>query len=399
MPSWYTPDLNYNSPQVDFSGLARLPEAWRQAHAYRQQQDLRKALSSIQPGDVPGMVRAIQMFGNPDQQVSAMGSLQPKLEETGVDFYGNPIKSWVGSGPLPEVRSLNGASSNPAGTGPAPSANNPSSPTQKLPPELQPTVNAMVAGRVPPPTPYMMARKPQLYNALIFGAQEIDPNFDFTSWGARYKARTGFAPGGAGFKDRQAAEQLLNHLMELRKAGIALDNWHSGSWGPLTSLANAARVGYLGQEQDPRIGPFEQSKNAVIDELSKNWKGTGGTSEADIERWSGQIRAAQSPEELNAVIHQIGSLIEGRLRPYQEQIQGIPGMEDIRMLSPQSQTTFDTLMKETASKDVPWNDPFTENSPSLSQGNGATATNPANGHKIIVRNGKWVDAQTGQPVQ
>jgi hypothetical protein len=217
-------------------------------------------------------------------------------------------------------------------------------------PEQARIVKMMVQGRMPPPAGYQLSRSPYWVKMLNLGAQ-YDPKFDEATWGARYKTRTSMAPGGAGFKDKQAINQLLEHSNELYNTGHALKNYDSGHY--YSYLANLANVAYKHATQDPNLTSFGQAKNAVIHELSKNWKGSGQATDSDISKWEHDIQDTTSPQQLDSYIREIANLLEGRIKPYQEVISGAPGMSDIQMLTPSGQAAMDKLRSETGSETDP----------------------------------------------
>jgi hypothetical protein len=75
---------------------------------------------------------------------------------------------------------------------------------------------------------------------------------------------------------------------------------------------------YRSATGDPRIVAFNTAKQAVADEMTRVFRGTGG-SNADIEGWEKNLNAANSPEQLNAAIKQGVNLLASRANAIGEQ--------------------------------------------------------------------------------
>jgi hypothetical protein len=144
---------------------------------------------------------------------------------------------------------------------------------------------------------------------------------------------------------------VIGHLGSLSTAANALNNTSFPMWN---SVANA----YENATGDPRVKDFDTTKKAVVDELTRVWRGTGG-SEGDIKTWSDQINAANSPDQLHSVIGKIGELLESKINSLAETYkQGMGTTADpIEFVTPKSRQTLDTLMGNAAPPSIDgWTD-------------------------------------------
>jgi hypothetical protein len=83
-------------------------------------------------------------------------------------------------------------------------------------------------------------------------------------------------------------------------------------------LVNEAVNMYRSATGDPRIVGFNTAKQAVADEMTRVFRGTGG-SNADVEGWEKNINAANSPQQLKAAIQQGVNLLGSRISAVGEQ--------------------------------------------------------------------------------
>jgi hypothetical protein len=97
----------------------------------------------------------------------------------------------------------------------------------------------------------------------------------------------------------------------------------------------------------PEVNNFETTKKAVVDELTRVWRGTGG-SEGDIKSWSATLDAANSPEQLHGAIATIGRLLESKLGALEDQYR--EGMGTIsqgrHMITADARKTLDRLERK-----------------------------------------------------
>ncbi len=203
-----------------------------------------------------------------------------------------------------------------------------------LAPNVATTVKALADGRMAFPSGFAL-RSPY-WQQMIQAVAQYDPSFDAVNYNARAKTRADFTSGKSS-QSINAMNTVIGHLDTLSKAADALKNTSIPAWNSVANLV-ASNLG------DPRVKQFDTTKKAVVDELTRVWRGTGG-SEGDIKTWSEQLNAANSPAQLHAVIAQMGDLLESKLsslRSTYEQGMGTTAKE-IQLVTPKSRKTLDRL--------------------------------------------------------
>lgn len=224
-----------------------------------------------------------------------------------------------------------------------------------LPQGLAAQVKAYAEGRQPLPAGF--ALKTPYFQTLMRYITQYDPSFDAVNFNARSKTRNDFTSGKSA-QSINALNTVIGHLQTLSDSADALNN---GNYPTLNSIENT----FLNATGDPRIKQFDTTKKAVVDELTRVWRGSGG-SEGDIKTWSDQINSANSPAQLHTVIGQLGELLQSKINSLAEtykQGMGTTG-QPIQFVTPKSASTLRTL-EERAGKTTPQASP--QASPSFSQ--------------------------------
>jgi hypothetical protein len=273
-----------------------------------------------------------------------MNAVKPQFTRIGSDEFGNPQFGWVNS--------QTGAVTPADGQGQPNGSYAPGTEAmlhgddflKTLPPTIADQVRAFATGRQAMPSGY--ALKTPYFQKMMQYVTQYDPEFDAVNYGSRYKTRSDFTSGKSA-QSINALNTVIGHLQSLKDAGDALDN---GNWQFVNSLRNT----YESATGDPRVLKFNTTKKAVVDELTRVWRGSGG-SEGDIKTWSDQINAANSPDQLHAVVGQIGDLLESKLNALGETYQQGMGTtaEPIQLITPQSQATLQALRGEPAQSAPP----------------------------------------------
>lgn len=285
------------------------------------------------------------------------------LPPSGLDMSGfSPvIKAGLQSGQVSLKDVLTAQSTNPflnvgGGSGGAPSATSSipaagdySSAISQLPPQMQPTVKAIIEGREMPPNPN--SRAPGAA-ALIQAVNAVDPTFDFTNAAKRQSTAKDFASGGSA-NSVTSLNTLAGHLGSLEKAWSGLNN--SAGITPfsntISSLANQAEAG---TGQSGSLKSFNIAKSAVSDELSKLLKG-GVVSDTEKKEWEAAIDNGASPEAQKAALNEISGIIESRLDALNNKYHEGMGPVNVskNWATPQSQAVFNRLQGRTASSQLP----------------------------------------------
>jgi hypothetical protein len=203
-----------------------------------------------------------------------------------------------------------------------------------LPESLAAQVKGLASGSIPFPSSF--ALKSPYWQGMISLVTQYDPSFDAVNYGARAKTRNAFTAG----KEAQQANALntvIGHLGQLSDAADSLNN---------TSIPIYNRVANFAAREtgDPRINQFEITRKAVVDELTRVYRGTGG-SEKDIQTWTQQINAASSPEQLHGAIAQVSGLLESKIQALTDQYQKGMGTtaQGLQLLTPHARDALDKM--------------------------------------------------------
>lgn len=203
-----------------------------------------------------------------------------------------------------------------------------------LPPAMAAQVKALSDGRRAFPTGSAL-RSPQVQE-LVAAATQYDPTLDAANAASRLATRKKFTSGTT--RDNiTAINTALGHLGSLWKDAQALDNTSIPAWN---ALGNAA----LSATGDPRVDTFNLTRHAVVDELEKAFRGSGGT-QAGIEEWKAAINSSQSPEQLRAAVGKGVELLDSRLQSLgQAYDDGMGKSSDpMDLLNPHSRKVFQAL--------------------------------------------------------
>jgi hypothetical protein len=171
-----------------------------------------------------------------------------------------------------------------------------------LDPSRASMVRALAEGRQGLPAGYSM-RSP-LGQQLLADVAQYDPSFDAANLPARVAARKAFTSGAQG-KNITSFNTAIGHLGTLAEQSEKLDNSGFTLWN---SLANAAETA----AGDPRVTNFNTAKQAVVDELERAFKGTGGNVH-EIKQWEETLNSSRSPEQLRGAIKIAADLLGSRI--------------------------------------------------------------------------------------
>lgn len=195
-------------------------------------------------------------------------------------------------------------------------------------------IKALAEGRMQFPAGF--ALKSPYWQDMISKVSQYDPSFDAVNYNARAKTRSDFTSGKTA-QQINAMNTVTGHLQSLSDAADSLNN---SNWPLYNTVANAM----ASNSGDPRIKQFDATKKAVVDELTRVWRGSGG-SEGDIKTWSDTINNAGSPAQLHGVIGQIGELLNSKLNALGEQYQQGMGTtaNPIQLVTPKSKQVLNLL--------------------------------------------------------
>lgn len=190
------------------------------------------------------------------------------------------------------------------------------------------------------PLPSGFALRSPYWQTVLSGAAAYDPSFDASQYPVRLKTRQSFSNG-----PEAAAINSLNtavgHLDTLSKRADELSNFGAGV--PGTTTANWLKNVIKTSAGSPDVKNFMTARDAVASELTKVFRGSGG-SEADVRGWQQNIDSAGSPEQLKGAITQAIDLMGSRLQALQSQYEkGVGKPADFKFLTPKSEQILQRL--------------------------------------------------------
>lgn len=229
----------------------------------------------------------------------------------------------VGSGAAPTA---------PTGTGLNPDA------LAKMAPPIQTTVKALAEGRMAFPTG--AALRSDYWQHMLQAVGEYDPSFDAVNYNARSQTRKAFTSG----KEAAQVNALNTVVGHLDSLGAAADKLHNSFSPTLNTVTNVLKNA-VGR---PEVKQFDATQNAVVDELTRVWRQSGGT-EQDIKSWAASLGNANSPKQIHGVIGQIAELLESKLSSLQDQNRQGMGTAAIDVITPGARATLDKLKSTSGS--------------------------------------------------
>lgn len=183
--------------------------------------------------------------------------------------------------------------------------------------------------------PIGAAMKDPFYQDLLKRAVALNPAFDASQYDSRASLRKDFN-SGKGAANIRSLNTVISHLGKLNDDATSLDN---SSFKPYNAVSNFV----IDQTGDPRVNNFGMSAQAVENELSTLFKGTGATDQ-EIKAWREKINSSASPEQLQGVVHSALELIAGRAQALQDQwTKGMGMPKDFSLLTGTSRGILDKL--------------------------------------------------------
>lgn len=234
---------------------------------------------------------------------------------------------------------------------------------------------------------------------IIALAQQYNPGFDMTRYAARAGMQKSLASGPLG-STLTAVNTTIQHLQELDGQADEL-----GNMGGLGTVLNGVKNAAQGATGNPAQTTFQQTAQAVADEASKVFKGSGASDVETIRGWLSSLPMNGSPEQLHAAIANLATkLLPARLDTLQQQYAATMGGKTLPgFLTRQSMAALQSM-----GIDPTVIDPASAGGDSGQPQSGAaaqpaappnaapapvTATNPQTGEKLMLQNGQWVKAQ------
>jgi hypothetical protein len=207
-----------------------------------------------------------------------------------------------------------------------------------LDPQLASQVKALDEGRMAFPTGFAL-KSPYWQNILRL-VSNYDPSFDAVNYNARAKARADFTAGKSA-QNITSFNTAIGHLDTLDKSVDALNNSAYPTWNKVANWA-AVQTGDTKFQQAQK--DFMAAKQAVTDELTRAFRGSGGNVH-DIVGWEQTLNEADSPQALHQAVKTAVNLLQSRIEAVGDQYnRGMGTSHDpLKMLSPHAQATIDRL--------------------------------------------------------
>jgi hypothetical protein len=211
-----------------------------------------------------------------------------------------------------------------------------------LPNDRAGTVRAIVEGREPFPSGFIM--KTPYGQWLSQAVSQAEPGFNAANWNMRNAVYKEWNAGGPNSPagTLTAGNTAIQHLGHLSDAAEKLENW--SGWGMLNGPLNWATMKERNIAQDPRVSNFDSIRNKYIEEATKFYRGTGGN-ESDLQRDIASLNAAQSPEQLRQAIGTQSELMQSKINALQDRWTHANTLYDGRTISP----PFPIVQKESQS--------------------------------------------------
>jgi len=200
-------------------------------------------------------------------------------------------------------------------------------------------VRSLAEGRMPIPGGF--ALKSPYWQHMIQMVSQYDPNFDAVNYNARAAARKDFTSGKSA-QNLASFNTALGHIDTLDKT---IDDLHNTNY-PAYNAAAAAVARNLGdtryQESEKK---FNASKQAVVDELTRAFRGSGGNVH-DIKGWEDTIARADSPSALHTAVTQAAELLRSRIDAVGDQYNRGMGTTSspFELLAPKAKATIERLL-------------------------------------------------------
>ena len=193
-----------------------------------------------------------------------------------------------------------------------------------LPPQQRGTVQAMVEGRMAPPSSFALS-KPYWQN-MIAAAQNVDPSFDATNWSGRVAGVKSFK-AGADAGTVRSANQVLGHISDLTDKADDLHNGDYPAWNYVKNKWNS-NVG------EDAANNWTTQAHAVGDELSSFMKGAGHSSDTEIKQWQESLSPNMSPQQQRGAIKTLMGIYDHALSALEDKRTGAIGSVAAEKMGP-----------------------------------------------------------------
>lgn len=203
-----------------------------------------------------------------------------------------------------------------------------------LPASRAALIQGYADGRIPIPSSFALGKP--AWEKVLADLTQYDPQFDAINYQSRYRTRQDFTSGKSA-QNITSFNTAIGHLGTLQQAAEGLENSWSPMYNTVANLVESAKG-------DPRVVQFNTAKQAVADELTRAFRGTGGNV-SDIKDWEKNLNDANSPTQLRAAVQQAVNLLGSRINAVGEQYRrGMGTTADVTdLLTPAAKKTLASL--------------------------------------------------------
>lgn len=193
-----------------------------------------------------------------------------------------------------------------------------------LPAQQRGTVQAMVEGRLAPPSSFALSKP--FWQNMIAAAQNVDPSFDSTQWSGRVAGVKSFK-SGADAGTVRSANQVLGHISDLTDKADELHNGDYPAWNYVKNKWNS-------QTGADAANNWVTQAHAVADELSTFMKGAGHSSDTEIRQWSESLSPNMSPQQQRGAIKTLMGIYDHALQALEDKRTGAIGSVAAEKMGP-----------------------------------------------------------------
>jgi hypothetical protein len=147
-----------------------------------------------------------------------------------------------------------------------------------------------------------------MWQRLFQLASQYDQSFDAVNYPSRVATQKSFSAG----QDARNVTSINTTIAHLGKLYDTVGGLGNGGMTPLNLMVNGPHAA-MDPNYAARVRSFKLAKTAVIDEMTRAFKGTGG-SVHDVEQFEKSIQDSDSPQALYAAIGTGLDLLDGRLQ-------------------------------------------------------------------------------------
>lgn len=246
---------------------------------------------------------------------------------------------------------------------------------QQIPAAYRGYVDSLLAGTAIPAN----IGRSQLRGPIMMLAHAVDPTFNENLIPQRMATAKDFAPNGVSGKAITAFNTVQQHIGKMSDDVQSLANTGFTHWNVALN-ALKSETGFGTPTQQKAIQAVDDDIKAVTDEMSAAYK-NGNVSDSEIAQWNELINSNLSLPRLHQAMSDFVELLNGKRNALNHNYRAIIGTDAPTIDRAENDAITQRVMARNAGYSggtIP---------------EGATATNPQTGQKIIFKGGQW------QPLQ